>query len=1290
MASTTTTSAPDPNIALISPSTSTWTVDTDVAFEVNVTTEDADAYAFIDWDDSLVGWWRAEGNANDSSQYGNHGTLGSGASANAVGKFGTAFTGGTMSVGNQDALNFSRHDSFTVACWVKKSRDDQHDRFLGNRTSWAQEGWDLYWHGSNKAWQLMLGPDDQNRLLVYNDSDVVGRWVHVALVFDGSDTQTASFYVDGTLRSSGSVATIGLIQNALSLRIFASVQDVDEVIIFNRVLAAAEIAALHDATAANLQTTFTDCSELTEYDYTVWAVNSSGDTDSVSGSILVDSTDSAPAVTITPNTPYRSSTTTQTFSVSASSTNTGVALASAQLYWDHDQVWGPIGDPVAMTGSSDVASWEKSGLSGTITWNVLVTDADGNEGWGSSNHVLYVGQDEWYISPTGTGVGTAEDPMSLSAFAAMAIAGDTGILAAGTYRETVTPTNSGNATAPITYKAADGATVTISGADIIDGGWTAHSGNIYKTSAMNWDMGLGLNQLFVNGTSMMEARWPNPSDHYWQSLTWADPNICRVDSGSISGSSLVINSTDLTGDPNDWEGAIVHVNFDYCGASAIVTSSGEGYLTATLHTSTSRSVLYNASVHFFYIAGNSYNALDMATEWYYDYDGTIGDPGTLYFWAPGNVDPGTLTVEAKARNYAFDLDSKSYISIDGLHLLGCNITTDYDSSHILLDGLDVKYPTHFTVLDSARTDTGGQQKRSAGIVLGGQHNTIQNSQIDWSAGNGVSLVGSYNQVLNCEISNIAYTHNGGYAVHTGEIVTVGNQITSNTISKVARGCIHMNNIREGKILYNDLSYTRYSGAGTYDLGAIYAIGTDGKDTEIAYNTIHEIREIGIYLDNVNSNFNIHHNVVWNWGYVDGLTYASGNRNALHMNQSSTGHTIAHNTFVGGRISTNRIGTDPLSMAGTQIANNILAAFATSGSALFTGYADSSDDAELSNNIVTGTAEADWPYSDETLLYADYEAEDFSITTASPAYGAGTDMGYTEDILGNTMNSPPDVGAYQDSSASSTTSSTTSSTSSTSSSSSSTSSTASTSSTTSSTSSTASTSSTSSSTSSTASTSSTSSSTSSTSSTASTSSTSSSTSSTASTSSTSSSTSSTASTSSTSSSTSSTTSSSSTSSSTASSTSSTTSTSSSTSSSTSTSSTSSTTTTAPWEIFEYDVRIYEARTGDTLYIVRYNSDDEVYLSDGSSAEAWGAGGHDASDYYVPMAEYGSTGDFGAQFDASGNIPAGMYRIEAYLQLGANPADSDSLLVIDEIAWDGTKEITRYALWRRANHSVGPWI
>ena len=52
--------AADPVITVVAPG-ATWTADTTVVFDVNVACA-TDYYAFVDWDDSLVGWWRLDGN----------------------------------------------------------------------------------------------------------------------------------------------------------------------------------------------------------------------------------------------------------------------------------------------------------------------------------------------------------------------------------------------------------------------------------------------------------------------------------------------------------------------------------------------------------------------------------------------------------------------------------------------------------------------------------------------------------------------------------------------------------------------------------------------------------------------------------------------------------------------------------------------------------------------------------------------------------------------------------------------------------------------------------------------------------------------------------------------------------------------------------------------------------------------------------------------------------------------------------------------------------------------------
>ncbi len=82
--------------------------------------------------------------------------------------------------------------------------------------------------------------------------------------------------------------------------------------------------------------------------------------------------------------------------------------------------------------------------------------------------------------------------------------GDTCIIRGGTYRETVRPTRSGQPDNPIRFVAAEGENVILDGTEPITGTWAQHSGNIYKTKVAET-----FEQLFVDRTMMIEARWPN-------------------------------------------------------------------------------------------------------------------------------------------------------------------------------------------------------------------------------------------------------------------------------------------------------------------------------------------------------------------------------------------------------------------------------------------------------------------------------------------------------------------------------------------------------------------------------------------------------------------------------------------------------------------------------------------------------------------------------------------------------------------------------------------------------------
>jgi len=95
------------------------------------------------------------------------------------------------------------------------------------------------------------------------------------------------------------------------------------------------------------------------------------------------------------------------------------------------------------------------------------------------------------------------------------------------------------------------------------------------------------------------------------------------------------------------------------------------------------------------------------------------------------------------------------------------------------------------------------------------------------------------------------------------------------------------------------------------------------------------------------------------------------------------------------------------------------------------------------------------------------------------------------------------------------------------------------------------------------------------------------------------------------------------------------------------------------------------SGSTLYAVVRNGTGEVWYSQGQVFESWGTGGRAANDYDISLTDKGGSRYVG-NFD--GNIPAGRYSVQVFLQAGANPADSNNLVGSDEIVWSGAGEVT----------------
>ncbi|MBK9760520.1 MAG: right-handed parallel beta-helix repeat-containing protein [Flavobacteriales bacterium] len=187
----------------------------------------------------------------------------------------------------------------------------------------------------------------------------------------------------------------------------------------------------------------------------------------------------------------------------------------------------------------------------------------------------------------------------------------------GTYRGEIIWGVSGTASQPVTYGAyGTGAAPIVSGAKLVTG-WTLHSGNIYKAY-----VGLQVDFVYVSGARMELARTPNAGSWYRNSSalnsTLTSSSITQS-SGFFTGARCVLRST----------------------ASSVDTLRVTNHSGSTLTFGSNPVNIYMNQDNWGFYLENKLSLLDAANEWFYDKNN-----GYLYLWAPGNVNPSTLSVEA--------------------------------------------------------------------------------------------------------------------------------------------------------------------------------------------------------------------------------------------------------------------------------------------------------------------------------------------------------------------------------------------------------------------------------------------------------------------------------------------------------------------------------------------------------------------------------------------------------------------------------------------------------------------
>ncbi len=585
--------------------------------------------------------------------------------------------------------------------------------------------------------------------------------------------------------------------------------------------------------------------------------------------------------------------------------------------------------------------------------------------------------------------GTLEKPFkTIQKCADVAQPGFTCAIRAGTYRETVHPKVSGSSSKRITFKSFPGEVALISGADVVTN-WTVFQGSIQQASLpANLDLGIGKNQIFVDGRVMLEARYPNAG------LDLLHAKLGGFKSPTGSGTTWTIAAPNV---PANIVGANINIlpgpmwvsetaTIDSASSTAFTFSSPNGQM---LERPSFDPKLYEPRDGNPYFIWGKLELLDSPGEWFIKNN-------TLYL-EPLNADLQAHKVEIKQRNLAFDLTDRSFITLQNLHVFAATIATGdpqnpktTTSSNVILDGVHVRYPSHFTLVPQGQSWGFGLD---TGIMIYGSNHTIKNSSIAFSAGNGVVLDGTNHTLENNVIHDVDYGLTDAAAVFTGLYGSgsSGHVIQNNTFYDAGRSVLVHRATTKLKILHNHL----YNGGLlSNDLGLTYSFQSDGGGTEIAYNLVHDnfapSESMGIYLDNGSKNYLIHHNIVWN---VKG---------ALNINLPTINNKIYNNTLLGWNESINS-GAPAITdcdSSNTDVMNNIFNAPLSLGYG-FGSFSCTSPNGypNLSSNLLDST----------NPKFMSLATNDFSLQANSSAIDTGKVIpGITDGFNG----AAPDLGALE--------------------------------------------------------------------------------------------------------------------------------------------------------------------------------------------------------------------------------------------------------------------------------------
>ena len=456
--------------------------------------------------------------------------------------------------------------------------------------------------------------------------------------------------------------------------------------------------------------------------------------------------------------------------------------------------------------------------------------------------------------------------------------GDTVIIKEGIYKETVTPRNDGTPSAPIIFKAAEGANVVISAMNTVTG-FKQYKDNIFYADIPK-SLGVGRNFVTIDDEAIIEGRHPNTDTHTIAKMYKTEDTEFQRKLYPIIGDLIVTeedttknkftleSEKDLEQAQNFWQGATVvamHSSGWTLSTGEVIESSQGKVIVKDINPSNYGFTYYKTKPYetdFGYIT-NHLNTVDNYGEWY------INEvEKKIYMIPPKGVSGDDLVIELKQRQTLIDLTERSYIQFKNINTCGGGITMK-DSTMCVINGGEHKYISHFTqntsphvgALGTTNTDAEGTQtKGEVGEYISGRNNAFVNAKIDGSAGAGIYSAGAYSYIDNNIVLNTDYAgiYPSGITIegerwNSENIVRGGHTITGNTVKYAGRGCLYNSQnsrkINNADVVFptvaNDICYNEFGrgciisrdGGVIYDHGIV--AGNDKKQTTLHHNVVYD-------------------------------------------------------------------------------------------------------------------------------------------------------------------------------------------------------------------------------------------------------------------------------------------------------------------------------------------------------------------------------------------------------------------------------------------------------------------